>query len=268
MMQKMLLKTKVDKFLFVSVFLYFLSLFFNSGRSAFYPFVFSLLFFFFRYYEGKIRLSFFRKHLAPIALIVVIGGFLWMFLGSVRQESSLSGDVEYEFNPAMTVAVYVGSPLAGFDIYVKKDMPANEYYGENTFKGIYDVLRKFGIINQSRPVLHEEKFYLKEVEANVYTGLYAWIKDFRLWGAIIFSLFVGFASGILYNWQKNNIIKFDSIIGNYVLITLYSSLVMMFYNSQFYNFFSVDFIIYKLLLLTILIRAFTSKRSVIAQYQL
>ena len=173
MMQKMLLKAKVDKLLLASIFLYFLSLFFNSGRSAFYPFIVSVMYFFLRFRKGKIKLSFIRKHLVSIAAVVFLGGFLWMFLGSIRQESTLSGDVEYEFNPAMTVAVYVGSPLAGFDIYLKRGMYSNEYWGENTFKGIYDVLRKFGIMNENRPVLHEEKFYLKEVEANVYTGLFA-----------------------------------------------------------------------------------------------
>ena len=259
-------KTKVDKYLLFTVIIYFASLFFNSGRAAFVPVVVHLFYLVLRF-SNKSLSSLIKTNKVLFSIAGAIIFTLFLLLGNLREKSSLSGDVNFDVDGNYMTALYIGGPLVGFDIYVNKGMPPydnkgftrNEYIGQGTFKEIYNVLRKFGI-DTKRPVLHEEKFYLKEIEANVYTGFCHLIRDFGLYGSLLFMFVIGAVISHLDVLVQKNRIGYDNVIGLYTMSWIYFSLLAMFYTNEFYFLFSVDYFVYRVFLLLLFVK-FGVKRT-------
>lgn len=245
----------VDKYLLFSVIFYFLSLFFNSGRAAFVPFVIHFSYLIIRLNDKPLS-SLIKDNKIVLSSVGILLVAIFLILGNLREKSSLSGEVNTETDGSLTAAMYIGGPLVGFDIYANRGMPPNylggfsrnEYIGQNVFKGIYDVLRKIGI-DTKPPILHEDKFYLKAMETNVFTGFSHLIRDFGLVGALFFIFMLGLLIGHIDTLIKKNRIGNDSVIWYFTMSWIYFSLLAMFYTNEFYFLFSVDFVLYKVLLI-------------------
>ena len=268
LLDKLKFKKKVDKLLLATVIMYSLTLFFNSGRTAFVFFLIQLFYISSRLSNMALG-TLLKSNKILLSILGIFFFTLFLVLGNLREKSAIKGDINIELDGNSIIAIYVGGPLVGFDIYANKGIPPydfkgltrNEYFGKNTFKGVYDILRKVGI-DFKRPVLHEEKYYLKVIEGNVYTGFCYFIRDFGLYGSILFMFILGAAIGHFDELIERNVIGYDNIIGYYTMSYVFYSLLAMFYTSVFYYLFSVDFIIFKVFMMHIFIK-FGVRRSLV-----
>lgn len=250
LIQKIIMKKKVDKLLLLAVFIYVLSMMFQSGRASFVPFIIHL-FFLVIYLSGLSLPQFLKRNKLLVGSSVIIILVFFVVSGSLRSGENIEDTSDVEMiDPSNTVAAYIGAPIIGFDLYVKNGMEPFNYFGEHLFKGVYDIIRKLGV-ELERPKVHQEFYSLKNFESNAHAGIWYWIRDFSLFGAFVYSLILGSIFGFIYLMRINNVLRLDNIIGCYVVAMFYYALIMTFFGDMFELFFSLDFYFQLLILYVI-----------------
>lgn len=221
-----------DKRLLIVVIVYFISLFFSSGRYAFVPVIIHLAYLVIVFLEMKMQIGLIlKRYRKKILAIALIGGAVFVALGMLR--SGTDGNAE-ELDAKFTVTTYVAAPIIGLDIYIKNGMKRAPYIGSHAFRDYYDYARLFGA-SYKRIQFHKEDFHAGKGSSNVYSGFYYWLSDFGLLGASFYALFLGLIVGHYY-FRKPNLYSISEI---YLRSFLYYALVMMFYDDQFNNLFSL-----------------------------
>ena len=241
LIQKLITKTKLDKCLFLTVFLYFISLLLNGGRSVIVPFIIHL-FYLIIILVDKRFFKIIKHNKMKIGILTVFLVSIFILVGSLRNKNNTNINDSIEIIDLQnSLATYTASPIIGFDIYIKKGLGEYNYFGQHLFKGIYDIIRHFGV-DFERDKKHQENYIYKNIESNAYIGMWHWIKDFRLLGAFIYSMILGGIFGFIHVLERKNIIRLDNIIECYVIAMLYWALIMLFFGDMFRYFFSLDFV--------------------------
>lgn len=237
-----------DKRLLLIIILFFLSLFFATGRYAFIPIIVHLVYLLIVFLKTKMNVALiFKKYRKTILATLFAGATVFVGLGILRSgtDDNNAADLDAKF----TVTTYIAAPIIGLDIFVKDGIERSAYVGVHTFRDFYDYSRFFGV-SYKRIQFHKEDFSAGKGSSNVYTGFYYWLSDFGLIGAFIYALILGLICGSYY-YRKPNLLSISEI---YIRSFLYYSLVMMFYDDQFNNLFSV------FMIFTIIVLKYTQKR--------
>ena len=216
------------------VVLYFLSLLFETGRSAYlYPIVhvvYLMLFFI----KQKMRISqYLFKNLPKVLITVSLLWVVFLFLGFLRGDTD--GDAS-EVDSSGTLIGYVGAPIVGFDMYIMKGAPRNKYIGEWMFQNYYVKAVNWGII-PSMDDFKIESYQYGVLESNVNSAAYRWISDFGYLGAVLFVFILGCIFGVVNSYERTRM-KGSSFWGIYYVSLLYASLIMSFFGDVFYAAFS------------------------------
>ncbi len=258
LVQKIIWKQKIDKWLILPIILFFVSLLFESGRAPMVPVIVHFAYLYFLLSNLSLSLLL-RRHFFKIVLFICAVGVFFIAAGSIRDQSNIKDSSNIEvIDPLDAFAMYVGGPIVGLDIYVRKGLPEYPNMGEQLFKPFYDIMRKIGF-KFERPRLHEEKFYLKKMETNVFTGFCYWIKDFSLIGAFIYSFVLGLIFGYIHLLEINKRIRLDNIIGRYYISIFYWGLVMVFFNNALRNILSIE-TFFKIIILFVLIKIMVKRK--------
>lgn len=241
LIQKIIMRTRIDKCLLFSVLLYLMTLLIDGGRASLVPFIIHLLYITILL-TGLSVSSFINQNRFKIIVMGAILAAFFIASGTFRQAgpTNNSNDVEV-IDLENSFATYVASPLMGFDLYIKNGMGDYNYFGQHIFKGVYDVVRRLGV-DIERNKKHQENFSHKHIESNAHNAVWFWIKDFRLFGAFIFSLSLGLFYGFISSLERRNVIRMDNIIGCYVISRFYWALIMSFFGNMYNFFFSLDFL--------------------------
>lgn len=234
---KKIILREFDKRLWGIVIISVAALFLETGRAAFFPVIVHTVYLIIVFLDISRSIgTFVSKHLLKIASIISVGIFLFLVMGSLRQDKEGSGEIE--LSASNTLATYVGAPIIGLDIYIKRGIEQNDYWGEHTFREYYDWARIFGV-PYKRSQFHKDDFYAGKGSSNVYTGLYYWLGDFNIWGTFIYAIFLGFIFGNIYSRKPD----YGNIWECYLKSFFYFCLIMMFFDDQFNNIWSVNMVL-------------------------
>lgn len=133
-----------------------------------------------------------------IGAAVAICLFLVLFrMLGYRTETSLRNELWDN------ITEYTSAGIVGLDIYLEEGQAANTLFGQSTLKGIYNILRQWGM---PIPVVDSfEAFYeYAQGNSNAYTAFKAYIHDYTLLGAAVaFFLFGALLSCVLKDIQCN-----------------------------------------------------------------
>ena len=237
LLQKIVFKRPVNWILAAAVLVYFVSLLFDAGRMAAMPSIIHFLYLVLFFSNIPLK-AFIKRYFFKAMIFIFSASIVFFLLGALRSKDNIDDIQNISFDPTAQVALYVGSPLVGLDVYVNNGMQTYNYIGEHSLKSIYNILRKVGI-NTEIPQLHEEKFYTTNLESNVYTGLSYWIKDYSIYGAYTYAMFLGAIFGYVYIYQKRKM-KTGDIISCFYVSTMYFALFSVFFNDQFYTLITLD----------------------------
>ena len=111
--------------------------------------------------------------------IMAIGLYLVIFrLLGYRTETSLRNELWDNFTE------YMSASIVGLDKYLMNGEEPNILFGEGTLKGVYNIVRQWGI---SIPEVDQfEPFYTyANGESNAYTALKTYIHDYTMIGAVV-----------------------------------------------------------------------------------
>lgn len=121
---------------------------------------------------------------------------LFAFLGIFLLVGHLSGKGIYNTSIEI-ISYYMGSSINLFNQYiVDPGQSANNFFGEHTFYGVYNILRILGF-DIPRMVQPLEFRYIPHYEPNIYTAFRRYIQDFGLLGLSLVMFFLGIFYTIL-----------------------------------------------------------------------
>lgn len=173
----------------------------STGRTEFIYLLIYMLVSFFVLYEQKYNFN------PKVTKIIIICGIVTLILFLVI--FTLTG----LFNGRMqsgrifkTISFYSGSSIPALDIYLNSPKVPNNYFGENTLFGVYNVLRKFGY---KIPLLYApyEFVYFGDIMTNIYTAIRRYYEDFGIFGLNLITFLLGGFYGIFFHYssyKKNN----------------------------------------------------------------
>lgn len=234
---KKIILRKFDKSLWGVVTISIASLFLDTGRAALFPVIVHAVYLTIIFLDiSKSIGTFVSKHFFKLASIATLGILTFLVMGSLRQDKEGSGEIE--LSASKTLATYVGAPILGLDIYIKRGIEQNYYFGEHTFREYYDWARIFGV-PYKRTQFHKDDFDVGKGSSNVYTGLYYWLGDFHIWGTFFYAIFLGYIFGNIYSRKAD----YGNIWACYLKSFFYFCLIMMFFDDQFNGIWSVIMII-------------------------
>lgn len=120
--------------------------------------------------------------------------------------------------------IYITSALVAFG-YITPG--SSTQWGEETFRGAYNILDKMGADVTVPPLLQD--YVATPLPTNVYTVLQPFYTDFGLSGIAVFAIIEGIIIGIIYKQSQtgNNIMR-------YLYAFIFTTLVMQFMVEQFF----------------------------------
>lgn len=227
-----------------------------TGRAAYFPlFIFFISLFLLVF---KLRSGWFQRNLKVERKIVLYLSFFLLFFlimgaGNLKKQSK-DGELGENF-VLNTLSNYIGSPVAGFDYFLNNQNENKSLYpGHMTFEGIYKFFNLFGADFQNNP-RNLDKFYINGESSNVYSGMYYIVSDYGIGGSFIFLFIMGLIHGIIFMKFKYGLFLIDNYFHIYIFTSIFTSIVMMFFNYRYYIYFSLGFAI-QLLFLWIIQRKF------------
>lgn len=160
--------------------------------------------------EGNFRII--RIAVLAIVLFVVSFRLLGYRTKVSREDNLVSG-----------IYMYISGSIAGFDIFLRQGATPNVLFGQGTLKGIYNILRQWGLPIPVVPSF--ENFYsLSCGNGNTYTAFKAYIHDYSLIGAVCAMFLWGTIITSFKNIIRRNGISFPRVC---VLGMLFYPVVMI-----------------------------------------
>lgn len=178
------------------------------------------------------------KQCIVVITIVIIGFYCLLPL------SGRKNDVNF----VTYMSFYFGTSVPSLDIYL--DNPKqSEYFGEETLRGVQNVLYKFGLSNKVQPISKEWiEFKINDQQSmfsNVFTSGKRFYHDFGLFGVMVCQFVFGFVFSFIYLKLKES--------SDTILFIFYSMFVYMIIDQVrddlFYsNFLHINTLLYFLIL--------------------
>ena len=97
------------------------------------------------------------------------------------------------------ISIYAGSSILCLNDLLVNGWHSAAYWGQNTFRGLFNILRMFGG-NFASVSNHAEMAYWGNYGSNVYTSFYTYLLDFDIYGVLFLQLVLGLLSG--FYWGK------------------------------------------------------------------
>ena len=171
-----------------------------------------------------------------VTLVVLLISFV--LLRSVVGRISNQTPVDY-------ITRYAGAAIELFDQYVKKPIASSDYFGEETFYGLYTVLRKLGLSSYDK-IGHLEFRRLGNYgyASNTYTAIRRYYRDFGMLGIVVFVSITSLFYSIFYYYQlrkPNKRTQYKEILYAF----MFYAIPMYSINELFFSsYISVAFIVY------------------------
>jgi oligosaccharide repeat unit polymerase len=134
--------------------------------------------------QGRFKLR--RLVVSVLVFLLFFGFFAFATLKGANPEAAWSDNVA---SLEESLLIYSVGALPAFDQVVRKDAPLS--YGENTFIGVFNLIRRFAGRSRVSPIQQEVAV---PYPINVYTGLHPVYRDFGIVGVILTFLMIGTAS--------------------------------------------------------------------------
>lgn len=192
---------------YISIGCYLIVCFFSSSRIGFIEIGTVILFNYYSNVKNKHRTfanKLIIKKVIKVAVIVLI-----IFVGLGMMRDSLIG------NWINQVSIYSSSGIIGLDIFINSNTNEPILFGQTTFRGIYNILRMFGV---DIPVVAERHvtFGWNGNYSNIYTVFRPYIDDFGFVATIFIMFFLGIVFGNAWNhFQKKDNHFINVIYGSY-----------------------------------------------------
>lgn len=144
---------------------------------------------------------------------------LFLFLGSLTLK------VGGWTNTINVICSYAGSPIVAFDKAISSgDIFKNDYFGSNSFYGLYSLLQRIIPSIESPSQFNGFVRFADGTATNIYTAFSAFYFDFGIFGCIFISFLVGcffsFVYTLVYRKKNNIIIDFYSSFISYYIVYL------------------------------------------------
>lgn len=222
-----------------------------TGRAAYFPlllFFVSIILLLVKIRDGWFkRMARYEKKIA-LSFAIFLLFFLLIGAGNYRQQSNDNVSNDFILN---TLSIYIGSPIAGFDYFLNnRNENMSLYPGHMTFEGVYKFLNLLGADFQNNP-RNLDRFYINGESSNVYSGMYYIVSDYGILGSILFLALMGYIHGVIFMRFKYGLFSVENFLHIYIYTSMFTSLVMMFFNYSYYTYFSTGFIVELLYLLFI-----------------
>jgi len=132
------------------------------------------------------------KYFALLMVVIIVGFYLMLPLSGRKTETNI---VSY-------MSFYLGTSIPSLDIYLSKDVPEAEFFGEETLRGIQTVLFKLKLSDYIQPISKEwinfEDENGKLLQSNIFTSGKRYYHDFGFIGIIICQLIFSITFSLLY----------------------------------------------------------------------
>ncbi len=190
----------------LSLILYFIL---TGGRSGFITLICAVMYdsyYCFKQIGKKIRPA---KTVLYIVIGLVIFLFLFWQLGKLTGKNTVLSLWD-------TLSIYIGSSILCFDAYMNQTNSYN-LIGTNTFKGIYNMLARFGL-QVDTIGNHADKIRWNGYSSNIFTAFYAYYSDYGPLFSLIVVSIAGLLIGVLWG-------SFREGKGDFILAVLYGRFV-------------------------------------------
>ena len=174
-----------------------------TGRGAFIGVICAIIYDFYYCLYSKGKIVFSGKMIKYLAMGLI--GFIIIFwqIGKITGSSSV-------MNLWDTLSIYIGSSILCFDSYIS-GLNSYNYIGTNTFKGIYNILARFGF-NVTTVSNHADMVRWSKYSSNIYTAFSPYYADYGFLFSFAFILFAAFIIGVtwksLHRHSSNIIMPF------------------------------------------------------------
>lgn len=166
-----------------------------------------------------------RYYLYKASKYVLLLIFLFIGLGKVR-----SGEDEMDL--VSVICSYTGSSIIGLDIFLTNYLTkplgalADNSWGENTFRTLYDFLNRFGF-NLSLDPYHDEFFRYPVGSSNIYTCFKYIIEDYSLGGMFVVMLLLGLVYTSFWMYMRYGYMNIHNPLSYWFVSVFFHALLMM-----------------------------------------
>lgn len=177
---------------------------------------------------------------------IILGVIVLFIFASVKE---VVGRSKNNLNEFQYVAKYISGAIVLFDDYLKNPIKNSDYFGKETFWGIYNFLY---LLTKNRKYFYDFTLEFRTIDGtnmgNVYSAFRSFYADFGILGIVIMPAIMGIFFGFLYGYIKSHdhrhLVKFialkyrisspiDFAIVIYALII--HSCLFMFYQDWFFS---------------------------------
>lgn len=215
----------------IIIFGLFQTIMFNGGRSIIFHFALAYLGLFAFYYIHIFEFIINKKIITSgIAVVLFLIVSFYLLLPLVGRNT--------KHNPITYISFSLGTSIPSLDLYLETINDKSEYFGEETFSGIYYTLNKLGLIYYSKAQSHEWYAFAEDgsLSSNTFTSFRSYYKDFGIFGLIILQMIFGFFIHFLYTIIKNNKWEFLIIVFFYYFYILFEQVR----DEQFYSLINIS----------------------------
>lgn len=194
------LKKRKKMLYLIFVVLYLFSIALSAGRTGFIHYFSAVLIYYF--ILKKIKKGWKSYNNIRIILVALLGIVVFFYIFTILGNYLGKGIGR---NPFEIISYYLGSSIVLFDKYLQNPIYGNDYFGQHTLYGIYNILRmlKFNIPNFDVAL---EARYIPDYYTNLYTALRRYIQDFGFIGMYIIQFILGLIYGyVFYKIKHNNL---------------------------------------------------------------
>lgn len=181
------------------ILVYFVECILSGGRTQFLYLIESILFLMVFFYMKKTKKRINSKIISRIICAVVITYLSFFLLGNFTGKTNL-------LNASSTLFVYIGSPIAAFDKLVNGQVAFNnEFWGSNTFWGLFDILDRLGVDVKLGSMAAPFVNLAANLETNIYGAFARYYIAFGPLGIMVIPLILGAIYQIYYiNLHRTN----------------------------------------------------------------
>lgn len=235
-------KKRFDKFLLLYCALYLPFTLLSGGRSELIRFLMAVLvdiLIIKRKVAGSYKRENFKNLIRIVLFVVCMIIISFPVLNLIGKSRALSSNA-----PLMHLYKYIGGPIYNLDSFLSSIIYKSEYWGQETFQGLYSFLGNIFHIKQFSYRLHIPISIINGIDlGNVYTMYYMFIEDFGYAGLLLvfpICFYYFYSYGKLIDYSKN---KTPLGINLFVYSYMFNALTMLLFSNRFYeNMLSYNFL--------------------------
>ena len=188
-------------YLFIILLCFFLSLL-TGGRMQIFIYIIAFIFIFvFLKFKGDYSVNILKKFYKQFLIITISLLLGFYILLPLFGRSTNSNIVSY-------ISFYFGASIPSLDKYNDEEHEEPKYFGEESLRGIQNVLFKLKLSDKIQPISKEWITYRdadnNELSSNIFTSAKRYYHDFGIIGIVICQMIFGFVFELLYYLSKKS----------------------------------------------------------------